>query len=247
MSGDDLDLRARMDFDAATAAQARDQKRRDFVLAVVNGEDRADVLGGRNDFAEKYVGWFPPFSEANWRTAEEEYRGQLRDWRRLETNDGSTGDVDTVPSEKPHPHFGPYVAILRYKLRVIWNTAQTNPESAERRVGYLQTDIRRQLRGDWGCAPHYHDVRGATEWLADNVSKLKICKYPSCTAPFFIRKEKNQQYCSPECSAEGQRLGWESRSKNTTRVLSPEGRANIVEAQKERHAENRAAKIADNK
>jgi hypothetical protein len=246
MSGDGLDLRARMEFDAAAGAKARDKKRRGFVLAVVNGADRDDLREKRDDFVKSYTGWFPPVSEADCRSLDAVYRGELYEWRRLETNEASAGKADDIPMESPHPKLGPHVAILRYKLRVIWKTAQTNPESAERRVGYLQTDIRRHLRGEWGCAAHYHDVRAASEWLAENVSKLKICKNPSCSSPFFIRKEKNQQYCCSDCSAEGQRLGWESRSRERKKVLSPEGKAAISKAQKERHARN-AANNADKK
>ncbi len=152
MSGEGLDLRARMEFDAAACAKACDEKRRDFVLAVVNGKDRDDLREKRDNFVKSYTGWFPPVSEADCRSLEDVYRGELYEWRRLETNDASAGKADDIPMESPHPQLGPHVAILRYKLRVIWKTAQTNPESAERRVGYLQTDIRRHLRGDWGCA-----------------------------------------------------------------------------------------------
>jgi hypothetical protein len=242
MSGDGRDVRAEMELEAAAFEKAQDAKRRDFLLAVVNGDDRADSQGRRDYFFKRYVGWFPPLGA--FESLETLYRHELHWWRRLETNDEHGIETHNIPMEEFHPQLGPHVAILRYKLKVIWKTAESDHESAERRVGYLRTGIRQHLRGEWGCIKHYSDVSGACKWLEQNVKKLKICRNPECTSPFFFREEKNQRYCCTDCADEGRRLGWQARRKETTREFSPESRQNISQTQTQRHAEAREARKA---
>jgi hypothetical protein len=201
-----------------------------FLLSVVNADDRSPLAEKRVDFALRYEKWFPPKEGTLYKKAN--YRDDLEWWKL----DGG-GEPQVEP---PHRQFGLHVAGLRYKLRVIWKVAHNKEwESAERKVGYLTTDIHRYFRlpqestnQSWRLS-----VRKACAWLEKNVRRLKICKNPICESRYFIRKDKNQQYCSPACSADGQSL-----AQRTKRPLSVEGKKAIVDAQKLRHAKNRQTK-----
>lgn len=136
-----------------------------------------------------------------------------------------------------------HVAGLRYKLRVIWIVANNKQwESAERKVGYLKTDIHRYFRfPQEGTIQSWRvNVKKACEWLEQNVRRLKLCKNPTCQAPYFIRKERNQQYCSKACSSDGQIAG--GPSEHAKRALSVKGRKAISDAQRRRHERMRLAK-----
>jgi hypothetical protein len=236
---------AELKLEMAASAKAKIDRNRDFLLAVVNGDDRADSPEKLDYFLKRYAGWFPPLEA--FRDHLELSRTELVLWMRLATNDelGESIDDRDIPMEKFHPQVGPHAAILRYKLRVIWKTAESNQESAERRGLYLLTDVRRVYRAWWGCTKHYQDIWDACEWLKHNVTKLRICKNPECASPYFFREEKNQRYCCTDCADEGRRLGWEARRKEAKRELSREGRDKISKAQKERHAEAREARKQD--
>jgi hypothetical protein len=204
-----------------------------FLLAVVNADDRSLLPEERTDFARQYEKWFPPKEGQLYKKSV--YKDDLEWWKL---------DGVEIPNEAPHPQFGLHVAGLRYKLRVIWTVANRKEwESAERKVEYLLTDIHRYYRlpmestnQSWRIS-----IRRACHWLEGSVKRLKICKNPGCESRYFIRNEKNQQYCSPACSAEGQSFGRLSEHK---RQLSEAGRKAISEAVKKRHAQNRLKKQA---
>jgi hypothetical protein len=172
---------------------------------VVNADDRSPLAEKRVDFAKRYEKWFPPKEGHLYKKAN--YRDDLEWWKL---------DEGELQIESFHPQFGLHVAGLRYKLRVIWKVANNKEwESAERKVGYLKTDIHRYFRlPQEGTFQSWRlSVRSACGWLEKNVRRLKICKNPICESRYFIRKDKNQQYCGPACSAEGQSLGGVSQHK----------------------------------
>jgi hypothetical protein len=147
--------------------------------------------------------------------------------------------------EDPHPVKGLHVAVLRYKLRVIWTVAHSKDwESAERKTGYLRTETHRYYRESvQGTRVTWrHRALLACDWLSKNVRRLKICRNPSCPSPFFVREEKNQRYCGVDCAAEGQRLGWKSRTGPQKKRMTPEGSAAISKVQEERWQKYRTAK-----
>lgn len=199
-------------------------------MAVVNADDRSPLPERRLDFARRYEKWLPPKEGHLYKKAI--YKDDLQWWK--------LGGLE-IPDENPHPQFGMHVAGLRYKLRVIWTVANRKEwESAERKAGYLLTDIQRYYRlpmestnQSWRIS-----IRRACGWLESNVKRLKICKNPICQSRYFIRKDKNQRYCNPSCSADGQSLGGPSQHKGR---LTVKGRKAISEAQKKRHAEKRIA------
>lgn len=241
MTGDVQELRSQLAAEAAAQEKAKERMRLDFLLAVVNANDKSDSEAIRAYFLKRYSGWFPPLVEGQ--ELERLQREELYEWFRLETNAEPGANRFSIPIEEFHPQLGLHVAILRYKLRAIWKVAQVKEESARRRVGHLLTDIRRHYRGPWGCTERYDDIWAAAEWLDKNVAKLRICKNPLCSSPFYIRAEKNQKYCCSACSDEGQTLRWKNRPKAPVkRALTPEGIRNISEAQQRRHAEAREAK-----
>jgi len=204
-----------------------------FLLSVVNAEDRSPVRQKREEFAQQYLKWFPPKEDRLYKKAD--YADDLK-WWNLEGRD--------FQHEQPHPLFGMHVAGLRYKLRVIWKVANDKQwESAERKVGYLKTDIHRYFRlPQEGTNQGWRfSVARACIWLERNVRRLKICKNKICESPYFIRKEKNQQYCSQACSADGQSLG--GPSQHVKRPLSFEGRKAISDAQKRRREKERLTKM----
>ena len=204
-----------------------------FLLSVVNGDDRSPLNEKREAFAQRYMKWFPPKEDLLYKKAN--YLDDLKWW----SSDGSESRV-----ERPHPLFGMHVAGLRFKLRVIWKVANSKQwESAERKVGYLKTDIHRYFRLPQESTNQgwRFSVGRACMWLGQNVRRLKICKNPICESPYFIRKEKNQKYCSPACSADGQSVG--GPSEHAKRRLSSKGRKAISDAQKRRHAQKRLARV----
>ena len=211
-----------------------DDQYRSFLLSIVNGEDQSTFSGKRSLFRGSYYTWLPLSSIKTF--TEADYRNELGWW------DPKWRDT---PLEQPHPEFGFHVAVLRFKLRVIWTACNLKEwESAERKVGYLITDTHRYLR-DFNQStqdPWRYHVRGSCKWLEKNITRLKICKRSSCMSPFFVREAKNQQYCCAACAAEGQRLAWKSRSRGTKKI-SPQGSAAISEAVRLRWEKYRAAKI----
>jgi hypothetical protein len=203
-----------------------------FLLSVVNADDRSPLSEKREEFAQRYVKWFPRKEDHLYKKAN--YLDDLKWWN----PDG--GDFQI---ERPHPLFGMHVAGLRYKLRVIWKVANDKQwESAERKVGYLKTDIHRYFRlPQEGTNQSWRfSVGRACIWLEKNVRRLKICKNAICERRHFIRNEKNQQYCGAACSADGQSLG--GPSQHTKRPLSPEGKKAISDAQERRRERERLAK-----
>ena len=117
-------------------------------------------------------------------------------------------------------------------------------ESAERKVGYLRTETQRCDR--LSCQSTFQGWRrnqfSACDWLTRNVRRLKVCKNPSCASPFFVRDEKNQQYCITDCGSEAQRLQWKARKGPPKRQMTAEGSAAISLAVKKRWQESRSAK-----
>ncbi len=206
---------------------------REFLLAVVNADDRSPLPERRLDFARRYEKWFPPKEGQLYKKSV--YKDDLQWWKL---------DGLEIPDETPHPEFGLHVAGLRYKLRVIWIVANSKEwESAERKVGYLLTDIQRYYRlpQEGTLQPWRVNIRRACKWLESNVKRLKICKNPMCESRYFIGKDKNQQYCKPGCSADGQSLGGPSQHEPR---LTEEGKKAVSEAVTKRHAQNRLKKQA---
>jgi hypothetical protein len=138
---------------------------------------------------------------------------------------------------------GLHIAVLRHKARFIWQTANSGDwESAERKVGYLRTDIQRYaarltIAEKWRS----HQFK-ACNWLLKNVKNLKICRNRSCILPYFVRDENNQQYCSKYCASEGQRMQWKARKGPPKYKMTPEGSATISRTVKERLQRDRTAK-----
>jgi hypothetical protein len=137
------------------------------------------------------------------------------------------------------------IAVLRHKLRVIWRTSNSKHlDSAERKVGYLRTDTQRYKQDSGHTRSEAWRMRQfiACTWLSKNFGKLKVCKYPGCGSPFFVRDKKNQQYCSTDCGSEAQRLQWKARKGPPKRKMTLEGSAAISLAVKKRWQESRSAK-----
>ena len=151
---------------------------------------------------------------------------------------------DLRVEELAHPK-GLDIAVLRHKLRVIWRTANSRQlDSAERKVGYLRTEMQRYKQDSGHTQFEAWRIRQfrACTWLSKNFGKLKVCKYPGCCSPFFVREEKNQQYCSTDCGSEAQRLQWKARKGPPKYEMTPEGSAAISRGVKERLQRDRRLK-----
>lgn len=200
----------------------------------MNGDDQAQLAERRLAFYRRYHDWFPPLSDGP--CLEADFRREVEWWK---------SNNSEIKIEDPHPRWGLHVAVLKYKLRVIWTVANSKDwESAERKAGYLRTETHRYYRESrQGTTVTWrHRALRACGWLSKNVRRLKVCRNPSCPSPFFVREEKNQQYCGVDCAAEGQRLGWKSRAGSPMKRMTPEGSAAISKAQEERWQKYRASK-----
>jgi hypothetical protein len=209
-------------------------KIREFLLAVVNGDDQSQSSEKRRAFFRRCHRYFPPLSDGP--CLEADFRREVEWWN---------PNNKEIKVEDPHHLWGLHVAILRYKLRVIWTVANSkNWESAERRAGYLRTETHRYYRESrQGTTIMWrHRALWACDWLGKNVRRLKVCRNPSCPSPFFVREEKNQQYCGVDCAAEGQSLNWKLRIGPPKKKMTPEGSAAISKAQEERWQKYRTAK-----
>lgn len=222
---------------------------REFVLAVVNGEEKAASPGTRTRFERLYRAWFP--EELNGENAENALRVLLQTYRLPHM-----WWCQSSPAlEQPTTWFGLNVARLRDRFRAIWYWVS---EKNLPRARHLMTDLTEETSNYWRSGSkqlteiteeELWRVRTleACEWLTRDLSRLRICKNPACSERhYFIRDEKNQRYCSPSCADKGHELLRLERIKASgvkpKRALSSEGREAIAKAQRERHARNRAAK-----
>ena len=185
-------------------------------------------------FQERYCSWFPPSSTKPCTVSD--FLSKVKWW---------TPEKNDLRVEELVRPKGLDIAVLRHKLRVIWRTANSKQlDSAERKVGYLRTETQRYNQAS--CHTQFEAWRSrqfrACTWLSKNFRKLKVCKYPGCRSPFFVREEKNQQYCSTDCASEAQRLQWKARKGTPKRNMTPEGSAAISRAVKKRWQESRPAK-----
>jgi hypothetical protein len=74
--------------------------------------------------------------------------------------------------------------------------------------------------------PKICPFEAAVYWLQSNQKLMLYCEGPQCAAPYFIRNEKGQKYCSPECADPARRaakLKWWNMSSN-----SPKNRVETV-------------------
>ena len=209
----------------------RGDQYREFLLAVVNGDGRSPSPEKQRQFDFLYHAWFLRQTSTALQ-AESEYRSRL-EWWELDDNE--------LPTEELRK--GLHIAVLRHKLKLIWRMVILKDyESAERKVGYLKTDVHRYSTRFTIIEEWRSRQLKACSWLLKNVRRLKMCRSPSCTSPFFVRDEKNQQYCSKDCASEGQRLQWIARRGPPKERMTPEGSAAISLAVTKRWQEIRSAK-----
>jgi uncharacterized protein len=222
----------------------------DFLLAVVNAEERADFRGARKRFVHLYSKRFPASGIT---LAEQELAYRLvREWWRSPSVH--------IPVETPDEQFGFHVVILRHKLRVIWAFADSGDAvGALRKSHHLLTEVHRYARRPTDL-PHEEWrqwMLGACEWLQNvclyKAARLKKCQNSECrTERYFIRKSSNNKYCCAACcqrSEEVRRLERRMNipAKTPKRVLSDEGKQKIAEGQRERWRKFRASKASPNR
>jgi hypothetical protein len=220
----------------------------EFIVAVANGKEKAESAGTRHRFEELYRDWFP-----------EELQGEnAADALRVLLSTYSLPHMwwcNSSPQiEHPTTWFGLNVARLRDRFRAIWYwVSEENLPRAKHLVAELAAETRSYWRSSRQELTEITDTEAwrvrtlaACEWLAHNLTRLRICKGPQCSKQrYFVRDEKNQKYCSPSCADRGHELLRLERVKASgvkpKRVLSPEAREAIAKAQRERHAKTRAA------
>ena len=217
---------------------------REFLLSVVNAEDRAESAGTRARFAKLYRGWFPP-----------DFRGEhaanaARVFLKAYSIPHMWKCSDSLQCEKPKTEFSLHVAILRDKLRFIWRTA-----AAIDFARYELVDLRNstfQYRNN-SRQPDLKEWQRRTlracDWLEQNLRSLRLCSNPECKQQmYFVKLEKNQRYCCPECSERGQEIGREKRPRAPAkRVLSEKARSAISKAQERRWSRYREEKKGSSK
>ena len=81
-----------------------------FLLAVVNAEEKAEFKGARRRFARLYSEWFPTFDPEALPWQQGHYH-RTRAWRKPPSGE--------IPIEPPDEQFGLHAVIFGHKLRVI--------------------------------------------------------------------------------------------------------------------------------
>jgi len=215
----------------------------DFLLAVVNAEEKADFKGARKRFARLYSEWFPTFDPETLRWQQVHYR-RTRAWWKPPSGD--------FPVEAPDEQFGLHVVIFRHKLRVIWAFAASGDAAgAERKRSHLYTESHRYFRKPSEKPTEQWRFRlvSACAWLGSDLKKLEICQNSECQTEnrYFIRRWSNHKYCCTECCQRADEIRrLEKRKlrppKIPKRVLSDDGKRKIIEAQRKRWLRYRASK-----
>jgi hypothetical protein len=213
----------------------------DFLVSVVNAEDRHTALAVRNRFRKLYRDWFSDevIEGEALRVLLAAWKAQPAMWWMRQ---------DSFTNENPTDYFEWSVAVLRDKLRFIWTS---DPEQARYGMRLLFRDVygfrRYGPEIEPGRAKAIEACKWLEKWLTNRKgSKLVICKNPECAdTKYFIRgaKEPNQKYCSPVCSERGEELiRLERQSKREAkRVLSPEAKEAIRDAQRKRRSKEKSA------
>ena len=217
----------------------------DFLLAVVNAEDRATSQGCRTHFQKLYRDWFPKDMTVDDDLGANALRALLYAYSIPHMWKCRKSRVE----EKPKTEFQLNVAILRDKLRHVW-ASTLNQRIIRYELMTLRNDIFEYRRGGNSLAPPgavNWRVRSlaALDWLERNFHRLRICLNPECKATtYFVRKGNNQRYCCPTCYKKGEELKRyeKMRRSEPKRILSEEARAAISHAQKKRWREYRAEK-----
>lgn len=220
---------------------------REFIVAVVNADERVESEGTRKRFSNLYRDWFPEELEGH--LAKDHLQLQLTIHYMPQMASRMWWCRSSVEGEQPTTWFGLHVAVWRDRFQAIWQLAsEKNLQKAKALAGDLLAEMRQYRRPakSNGSEPWRVRTLAACEWLAQALSRLRICKNPGCSERrYFIRDEKDQKYCSPLCADRGHELLRLERIKASgvkpKRVLSPEAREAIAKAQRERHAKTRAA------
>jgi hypothetical protein len=215
----------------------------DFLLAVVNAEEKADFKGARKRFARLYGEWFPAYDKKDLPRQQLYYRRTRAWW---------TPPSGEVPLETPDEQFGLHAVIFRYKLRVIWAFAASGDTAgAERKRSHLYTESHRYGRKPSEKPTEQWRSRlvSACAWLRSGLKNLEICQNSECRTEnrYFIRRWSNHKYCCARCCQRADEIRrLENRklrpSKLPKRVLSDSGKSKIIEAQRKRWLRYRAAK-----
>lgn len=214
---------------------------RDFLLAVVNAEDRGKSRGSRNRFRTMYRDWFPADMKG------ENAANALRVLLLAYSAPQMWKCRDSVNLEKPQTEFLLHVAILRDRLCYVW-AKSSSVNDARHELISLRHDTLEYRKKAYTAQTESEDswrVRTleACDWLENNLHRLLICKNPECSeSPHFVREEKNQKYCCTPCSERTQELRRSGRLRHSEpkRVLSETAKSSISRAQKRRWREYRA-------
>jgi len=225
---------------------------KDFIEAVVNGDDRDPVPAVRNRFRKVYTQWFPDDLQG------EGLRVLLLAWK---ASPLMWWLRDSFANENPTDYLEYSAAVLRDKLRFIWHS---EPKAARDGMRRLLMDVYsfRRLSGIHN-EPWREKTLDACNWLEKWLtgrkgSSLLICKNPECAeTKYFIRgaKEPNKKYCSSPCSERGEeliRLELRRSQSRPVRKFSPEALEAIRKGQrnrrkKEKLRKNQNAKAARSK
>jgi len=209
---------------------------RNFLLAVVNAEDRAASTGTRARFEKLYRAWFPTDMTGE--------PSAVANAVRVLLNAYSAPQMwkceKSVSEEKPTTEFHLSVAILRDKLRYIW--AATNPRSAKNELLMARNDVLEYRRGGNDLAPEgtvdwRFRTLSALDWLDQNLHRIRICLNPECNeTTYFVRETNNQRFCCATCweRAEELRRREKIRLSEPKRILSTEAKSAISHAQRKR-------------
>lgn len=224
---------------APTADQCRD-----FLLAVVNAEDRARSAGTRARFEKLHRTWLPNDMAGESDAVANAVRVLLSAYSAPQMWKCERSRSE----EKPTTEFHLNVAILRDNLRHIW--AANSQRSAKNELVIVRNDVLEYHRGgndlaSEGTVDWRFRTMSALDWLEQNLHRIRICLNPECNeTPYFVRATNNQRFCCATCweNAEEIRRREKMRLSEPKRVLSNEAKAAISHAQKKRWRKYRVAK-----
>lgn len=93
-------------------------------------------------------------------------------------------------------------------------------DDAGQRERFFETWVGTDLFED---VPRVCPFEAALYWLQNNQRLMLCCGGPTCAAPYFLRTEKGQKFCSPECADPARReakLRWWNESPNSPKNQS---------------------------
>lgn len=224
---------------APTADQCRD-----FLLAVVNAEDRAGSAGARARFEKLYRTWFPNDMAGESDAVANAVRVLLSAYSAPQMWKCERSRSE----EKSTTEFHLNVAVLRDELRYIW--AANSQRGAKNELVILRNDVLEYRRGGNDPAPEgtvdwRFRTLSALDWLEQNLHRIRICLNPECNeTTYFVRETSNQRFCCATCweKAEELRRREKMRLSQPKRILSDEAKGAISDAQKKRWRKYRTHK-----